>query len=66
MVIFCENFEDIYVGVEWKVGLLEVEKVIKFFIEEMGVKKICFIENCGIGIKLVFQEGIKCLVCKVL
>lgn len=50
MVIFRENSEDIYAGVEWKAGSPEAEKVIKFLTEEMGVKKIRFTENCGIGI----------------
>lgn len=66
MVIFCENLEDIYVGIEWKVDFVDVEKVIKFLCEEMGVKKICFLEYCGIGIKLCLEEGIKCLVCVVI
>lgn len=57
MVIFCENLEDIYVGIEWKVDFFEVKKVIKFFKEEMGVIKICFEDNCGIGIKFVLKEG---------
>ncbi|AKO86472.1 NADP-dependent isocitrate dehydrogenase [Pseudomonas aeruginosa] len=66
MVIFRENSEDIYAGVEWKAGSLEAEKVIKFLTEEMGVKKIRFTENCGIGIKPVSQEGTKRLVRKAL
>ncbi|MEV1951740.1 NADP-dependent isocitrate dehydrogenase [Pseudomonas aeruginosa] len=66
MVIFRENSEDIYVGVEWKAGSPEAEKVIKFLTEEMGVKKIRFTENCGIGIKPVSQEGTKRLVRKAL
>ncbi|WP_070345003.1 NADP-dependent isocitrate dehydrogenase [Pseudomonas aeruginosa] len=66
MVIFRENSEDIYAGVEWKAGSPEAEKVIKFLTEEMGVKKIRFTENCGIGIKLVSQEGTKRLVRKAL
>ncbi len=66
MVIFRENSEDIYAGVEWKAGSPEAEKIIKFLTEEMGVKKIRFTENCGIGIKPVSQEGTKRLVRKAL
>ncbi|WP_312341898.1 NADP-dependent isocitrate dehydrogenase [Stutzerimonas nitrititolerans] len=66
MVIFRENSEDIYAGVEWKAGSSEAEKVIKFLTEEMGVKKIRFTENCGIGIKPVSLEGTKRLVRKAL
>ena len=66
MVIFRENSEDIYAGVEWKAGSAEAEKVIKFLTEEMGVKKIRFTENCGIGIKPVSLEGTKRLVRKAL
>ncbi|OEC43186.1 NADP-dependent isocitrate dehydrogenase [Pseudomonas sp. 1D4] len=66
MVIFRENSEDIYAGVEWKAGSPEAEKVIKFLTEQMGVKKIRFTENCGIGIKPVSEEGTKRLVRKAL
>lgn len=66
MVIFRENSEDIYAGVEWKAGSPEAEKVIKFLTEEMGVKKIRFTEDCGIGIKPVSKEGTKRLVRKAL
>ncbi|MDF3936333.1 NADP-dependent isocitrate dehydrogenase [Pseudomonas citronellolis] len=66
MVIFRENSEDIYAGVEWKAGSPEAEKVIKFLTEEMGVKKIRFTENCGIGIKPVSREGTQRLVRKAL
>ncbi|MHB1370516.1 MAG: NADP-dependent isocitrate dehydrogenase [Pseudomonadaceae bacterium] len=66
MVIFRENSEDIYAGVEWKAGSPECEKVIKFLTEEMGVKKIRFTENCGIGIKPVSLDGTKRLVRKAL
>lgn len=66
MVIFRENSEDIYAGVEWKAGSPEAEKVIKFLTEEMGVKKIRFTENCGIGIKPVSLDGTKRLVRKAL
>jgi len=66
MVIFRENSEDIYAGVEWKAGSPEAEKVIKFLTEEMDVKKIRFTENCGIGVKPVSLEGTKRLVRKAL
>ncbi|RDH44197.1 NADP-dependent isocitrate dehydrogenase [Zooshikella ganghwensis] len=62
MCIFRENSEDIYAGVEWKAGTPEVDKVIKFLKEEMGVTKIRFDENCGIGVKPVSEEGTKRLV----
>jgi len=66
MVIFRENSEDIYAGVEWKAGSPEAQKVIKFLTEEMGVKKIRFTNDCGIGIKPVSHEGTKRLVRKAL
>ena len=66
MVIFRENSEDIYAGVEWKAGSPEAQKVIKFLTEEMGVKKIRFTEDCGIGIKPVSREGTRRLVRKAL
>ncbi|QEY71895.1 NADP-dependent isocitrate dehydrogenase [Pseudomonas denitrificans (nom. rej.)] len=66
MVIFRENSEDIYAGVEWKAGTPEAQKVIKFLTEEMGVKKIRFTDDCGIGIKPVSREGTKRLVRKAL
>ncbi|MFH1320253.1 MAG: NADP-dependent isocitrate dehydrogenase [Bacteroidota bacterium] len=62
MVIFRENTEDIYAGVEWQEGTPEVKKVIKFLQEEMGVKKIRFPNSSGIGIKPVSSEGTKRLV----
>jgi isocitrate dehydrogenase len=62
MVIFRENSEDIYAGVEWKAGSPEADKVIKFLREEMGVTKIRFPEMCGIGVKPVSEEGTKRLV----
>lgn len=62
MVIFRENSEDIYAGVEWKAGSPEAEKIIKFLTEEMGVTKIRFTEGCGIGIKPVSEQGTKRLV----
>lgn len=66
MVIFRENSEDIYAGVEWQAGTPEAEKIIKFLTEEMGVTKIRFTENCGIGIKPVSEQGTKRLVRKAL
>jgi isocitrate dehydrogenase len=62
MVIFRENSEDIYAGIEWKAGSPEAEKVIQFLQKEMLVKKIRFSKNCGIGIKPVSEEGSKRLV----
>lgn len=62
MVIYRENSEDIYAGVEWKAGSAEADKVIRFLKEEMGVTKIRFDQNCGIGIKPVSEEGTKRLV----
>lgn len=66
MVIFRENAEDIYAGIEWKAGSDEATKVIKFLIEEMGVKKIRFPQNCGIGVKPVSKEGTERLVRKAI
>jgi len=57
MVIFRENTEDIYAGVEWEAGSDEVKKVIEFLQKEMGVKKIRFPESSAIGIKPVSVEG---------
>jgi isocitrate dehydrogenase len=57
MVIFRENTEDIYAGIEWAAGTPEVKKVINFLQTEMGVKKIRFPGTSGIGIKPVSQEG---------
>ena len=62
MVIYRENSEDIYAGVEWKAGSPEADKVIKFLKEEMGVTKIRFEDNCGIGVKPVSEAGTKRLV----
>ena len=66
MVIFRENSEDIYAGIEWKADSPEAIKVIKFLREEMGVKKIRFPEGCGIGIKPVSKEGTQRLVRKAI
>ncbi len=57
MVIFRENTEDIYAGIEWAAGSDDVKKVIKFLQEEMGVNRIRFPETSGIGVKPVSQEG---------
>lgn len=57
MVIFRENSEDIYAGIEWQADSAEAKKVIAFLQNEMHVKKIRFPEHCGIGIKPVSQEG---------
>ncbi|WP_201584122.1 NADP-dependent isocitrate dehydrogenase [Psychrobacter sp. HII-4] len=66
MVIFRENSEDIYAGIEWKAGSDEAKKVIKFLKEEMGVTKIRFDDDCGIGIKPVSKEGSQRLVRKAI
>ena len=57
MVIFRENSEDIYAGIEWQADTAEANKLIHFLRQEMGVKKIRFPEHCGIGIKPVSAEG---------
>lgn len=62
MVIFRENTEDIYAGIEWPAKSEGAQKVIKFLQEEMGVKKIRFPETSGIGIKPVSIEGTSRLV----
>ena len=66
MVIFRENSEDIYAGIEWEAGTEQAKKVIKFLREEMGVKKIRFPETSAIGIKPVSKEGTERLVRKAL
>jgi isocitrate dehydrogenase len=57
MIIFRENCEDIYVGIEWMTGTVDCEKVKKFLIEEMGVNKIRFPETSSIGIKPISKQG---------
>ncbi|OEG00102.1 NADP-dependent isocitrate dehydrogenase [Vulcanibacillus modesticaldus] len=57
MIIFRENAEDIYAGIEWQEGSVEVKKLIDFLQDELGVKKIRFPETSGIGIKPVSKEG---------
>jgi len=66
MVIFRENTEDIYAGVEWEVGSAEVKKVIEFLQKEMGVKKIRFPDTSAIGIKPVSVEGSERLIRKAI
>ncbi len=66
MVIFRENSEDIYAGIEWAAGTPEVKKVIDFLLNEMGVTKIRFPETSGIGIKPVSADGTKRLVRKAI
>jgi isocitrate dehydrogenase len=62
MVIFRENAEDIYAGIEWPARSPEAQKVVAFLQNEMGVKKIRFPETSGIGIKPVSEEGTRRLV----
>jgi isocitrate dehydrogenase len=57
MVIFRENSEDIYAGIEWQANSEEAIKVINFLTHEMGVTKIRFPDHCGIGIKPVSEQG---------
>jgi isocitrate dehydrogenase len=66
MVIFRENSEDIYAGVEYQAGTPEAQKVVDFIINEMGATKIRFPNNVGIGIKPVSEEGTKRLVRKAI
>jgi isocitrate dehydrogenase len=66
MVIFRENSEDIYAGIEWPAGSPEAQRVITFLQQEMGVRKIRFPETSGIGIKPVSSEGTRRLVRKAL
>ncbi len=66
MVIFRENSEDIYAGIEWPAGSDEAKKIIDFLQNEMGVTKIRFPATSGIGIKPVSSEGTKRLVRKAI
>ena len=66
MVIFRENTEDIYAGVEWEADSEGADKLIAFLRDEMGVNKIRFPQHCGIGIKPVSVEGSKRLIRKAL
>ena len=62
MVIFRENSEDIYAGIEWQAGTEQADKVIAFLKDEMGVDKIRFPQNCGVGVKPVSKQGTERLV----
>ena len=66
MVIFRENSEDIYAGIEWQAQSEGAKKMIKFLIEDMGVKKIRFPQTSGIGVKPVSREGTERLVRKAI
>jgi len=66
MVIFRENSEDIYAGIEWEAGSDEVRKVIDFLQNEMGVTKIRFPNTAGLGVKPVSSEGTRRLVRKAI
>ena len=57
MIIFRENSEDVYAGIEWEAGSDGVKKVIDFLVNEMGVSKIRFPDTSGIGIKPISKEG---------
>ncbi len=57
MIIFRENSEDVYAGIEWESGSDEVKKVINFLQNEMGVTKIRFPDTAGIGVKPISMEG---------
>lgn len=66
MVIFRENSEDIYAGIEWAAESNEAKKVIDFLVKEMGVKKIRFPDTSGIGVKPVSKQGTERLVRKAI
>jgi isocitrate dehydrogenase len=66
MVIFRENTEDIYAGVEWAADSAPAKKLLKFLHDELGVTKIRFPEHCGVGIKPISEEGTKRLVRRAL
>lgn len=66
MVIFRENSEDIYAGIEWQADSEGAKKLIHFLQSDMGVKKIRFPEHCGIGIKPVSKQGTQRLVTKAI
>lgn len=61
-VIFRENAEDIYAGIEWEANSEGAKKLINFLEKEMGVKKIRFTENCGIGVKPMSKHGTERLI----
>ncbi|MDF7681060.1 NADP-dependent isocitrate dehydrogenase [Enterobacteriaceae bacterium ESL0689] len=62
MVIFRENAEDIYAGIEWPADSAQAKKVIQFLQDEMGVNQIRFTDHCGIGVKPCSKEGTQRLV----
>jgi isocitrate dehydrogenase len=62
MVIFRENTEDVYAGIEWATGTPECQKVVDFLVKEMGVKNIRFPETSSIGIKPISKDGTERLV----
>ncbi len=66
MVIFRENSEDIYAGIEWPADSGGAKKIIRYLLEEMGVTQIRFPEHCGIGIKPVSKAGTERLVLKAI
>jgi isocitrate dehydrogenase len=66
MVIFRENSEDIYAGIEWQAGSESAQKLIAFLQEKLDVTQIRFPENCGIGIKPVSKEGSERLIRRAL
>jgi isocitrate dehydrogenase len=66
MVIFRENTEDIYAGIEWEAGSVQAKKLVKFLQEELGATSIRFPETSGIGIKPISEEGTKRLVRKAI
>ena len=61
-VIFRENAEDIYAGIEWEANSEGAKKLINFLEKEIGVKKIRFTENCGIGVKPMSKQGTERLI----
>ncbi len=66
MVVYRENSEDIYAGIEWQAGSEEADKVIRFLKDEMGIDQIRFDKQCGVGIKPVSKQGTQRLVRKAL
>jgi isocitrate dehydrogenase len=66
MVVFRENSEDIYTGIEFEAGSEEAKKIINFLTAEMGVTNIRFEDNCGIGVKNISKEGTERLVRKAI
>lgn len=66
MVIFRENSEDIYAGIEWQADTPEAKKVIAFLQNEMSIKKIRFTEHCGIGVKPISKQGTQRLVARAI